>query len=473
MKTKLLLLLLAICEITNAQTAVDTYLQNYMTTNHIPGMSACIVKNGKLAWAKGYGIADIPLNKSVTVNTIFMLASVSKTITADALMNEWECGAFQLTDAINLDLPWNVHNPNYPSTPITYAQILTHTASVQDNWSVLDGALVNGDSPYALGTFMHDYLVVGASNYDANQNFYQYAPGTSYNYCNASSALCGYMVERLAASTTSFNQYCIDSIFTPLCMTNTSWLLSEIADSTMIARPYLYSGGNYSDAYLYGFPDYPDGQLRTTVVSLAKFLLMNMQYGRFGNIRVLDSTTVDLMRTVQFPSIDPTQGLIWYKSLLGSRQIWGHSGGYNGYTSEMWMDPQQNEGVIILTNLDGVTTDPMLTKIFQLADTISLIGKPDLTCNISTEINENILPETELTIYPNPFSSSASINSTAFLNSAELTIFNIYGQKVKTVSNLSGTTIKIERENLNSGIYFYELKQGIKNIATGKLIVAD
>lgn len=149
MKKFYLLSIIVTCNIiANAQPAIDTFLQNYMFTHHIPGMSACIIKNGKVAWAKAYGLADIANNKPVTTNTIFMIESVSKIITADALMNVWENGTFNLNDSINSVLPWNVHNPWFPNVPITFSQLLTHTSSIRDSWHLYNYQVL-GDSPYS------------------------------------------------------------------------------------------------------------------------------------------------------------------------------------------------------------------------------------------------------------------------------------------------------------------------------------
>ena len=137
----------------NAQMAVDTYIQNYMSTNKITGMTASVIKNGKMVWAKAYGIADRKTSKPMTLNTLFALASVCKTITADAFMIEWEKGSFQLDQPINNYLPWSVANPNFTSTSITVRHLMTHLSSIDDNWDVIDANMVKGDSPIQMSTF--------------------------------------------------------------------------------------------------------------------------------------------------------------------------------------------------------------------------------------------------------------------------------------------------------------------------------
>jgi CubicO group peptidase (beta-lactamase class C family) len=120
-----------------ASDALDALLTANMAEAHMPGLAACIVKGGKVAWCNGYGLADIEANRAVTPDTVFLIASVSKTVTAVALMQLWENGAFELDDDVAMALPFAVDHPS-SGLPITYRGLLTHTASVRDNWDVIN-----------------------------------------------------------------------------------------------------------------------------------------------------------------------------------------------------------------------------------------------------------------------------------------------------------------------------------------------
>ena len=82
----------------NAQTALDIYITDQMESKHIPGVSAVIIKDNKLAWVGNYGTANLTTGTAVDTNTIFMLASISKTITCTAIMQLYEDGFFELDD---------------------------------------------------------------------------------------------------------------------------------------------------------------------------------------------------------------------------------------------------------------------------------------------------------------------------------------------------------------------------------------
>ncbi len=95
-----------------------------------------------------------------------------------------------------------------------------------------------------------------------------------------------------------------------------------------------------------------------------------------------------------------------------------------------------------------------------------------LTPCIVTNINENT-EQLSISIYPNPFSTSTTLQTNYNLKGATLTIYNTLGQTVKQIENVSEQTILLNRENLISGIYFIRLTQGNKVIVSDKLIIRD
>ncbi len=119
----------------------DSFITSIMQTEHIPGLSACAISDGEVIWSGNYGHANIAQDIEPTDSTIYVLCSISKTFVAVALMQLWEDGLFGLDDDISQYLPWEVHNPYYPSSPITFRMLMTHTSGIIDNWSMLNQLL--------------------------------------------------------------------------------------------------------------------------------------------------------------------------------------------------------------------------------------------------------------------------------------------------------------------------------------------
>lgn len=327
---------------------LDAVIDTKMQTALVPGLAAAIVKDGRRVWSKGYGLADIAMNRAVTTDTLFILASISKAVLAVAIMQLVEQGHFGLDDDINGKLPFPIRNPRFPDTPITYRMLMSHASSVADGESIDAFELTIGtDAPLSLADFVRGYFLPGGAYYDSD-NWSTRAPASAVEYSNAGAALLGYLVE--VVSGRSLQAYCQQNIFLPLGMEETSWFLSGL-DTTHIALPYEYAGGQYTTEGHYTFPDYPDGQLRSSVDQLARILGMFMNGGELDGTRVLQRATIDEMRRIQYPALDGDQGLLWYYERdTANRRLLGHSGAYIGTSCDLYYLPSAKAGYIILTN---------------------------------------------------------------------------------------------------------------------------
>jgi CubicO group peptidase (beta-lactamase class C family) len=343
----------------------------------VPGLAAAIIKNGRVACTAVAGMADIEQKRRVTPDTLFLIASVSKTITATALMQLYDERKFQLDDDINRYLPFRVRIPASPASPITFRQLLNHTASIKDNTTYINcpGTCAYGssispfvtrgaDSPISLADLTKEYLTPGGAYFDQAKNFEPGAPGTISEYSNMGIVLAGYLVEVISGI--AFDQYCKENIFLPLGMRNTSWRLAGI-DQSVLAVPYDKSSSGYVPYGQYGEPDYPDGMLRTSVNELAYFVIAYMQGGRYRGQRILKARTVkEILRSQT--SLDRSQGLVWSSQSIDGRTVWGHDGDDNGAGTKMWLDPANKDGVILMTN--GIWKDDdnaLLTNLFREA----------------------------------------------------------------------------------------------------------
>lgn len=331
-----------------------TFITERMSEARVPGLSAAIIAGGEVKAVGAWGLANVEEDRAVSTDTLFNLASVSKTVTATAVMMAVEDGDLELDADVNDVLPFRVEHP-YSRTPITLRMLLTHTSGISDNWDVLESVYVEGDSPIALGDFLEDYLVEGGEYYDSEWNYYG-DPGEEYEYSNVASSLAGYMVE--AATGTPFDTYCERRIFEPLGMDEAGWHLADI-DTDNLAMPYGWVDGAWEPYGFYGYPDYPDGGLRTSAPLIARFLAAYAEGGVFDGERILAESTVDQMLDSQIPDLDETQGLIWYSWELGDDEVWGHNGGDDGVATEILFRKSDGAGVVILMNGDGDRWGPV------------------------------------------------------------------------------------------------------------------
>lgn len=330
------------------------FIRRRLPRTNCPAVSVASVFGGSVVWARAFGTANVATVDRARRDTMFNVASVSKTVTGVAALQACERGLLALDADVNDFLGFDVRNPSFLDEPITTRMLLTHTASIRDCWSTLLDVYVPGDPQIGLRRFLRGYFQPGGRWWDAVRNFTHRPPGARYVYANEGVALAGYLVE--AVSGIPLDEWCRTEIFAPLGMDDTGWFLAGL-DRSRIARPYAYryATGSYHSYGLYGYPDYPDGLLRTTPTALGAFLGMVTQGGNSVGGRILQQSTIDEMLTDQIgPNVGGWQGLIWYRMTSDDREdLFGHQGGDAGVWAEMLFRRSDGAGAIVLANGDA------------------------------------------------------------------------------------------------------------------------
>jgi CubicO group peptidase (beta-lactamase class C family) len=432
-----------------------------MDINHVPGAATWISKNGQVIWEQCYGYANLEDSIAVTDTTSFMLASISKTVVGTAIMQLWERGEFELDDDINDYLPFNVRNPYYPDSAITFQMLMTHTSSIHDNWSMIP-LPQPGDPTMPLGELCYEYLVPGGIYY-STFNFSDSVPGVYYDYCNAAIGLLGYLVEEMEDS---FPIHCRDSIFDPLGMNHTSWFLAGL-DTNNIAVRYHWTGTYNQPLPHIGHPGYPAGYLKSSMLDLAQHLTAIMQNGIVDTVRILDSATVDLILSPHFSvTTNFNMGLTWRYENVGGRLIWYHMGNTAGVSTLCGFSPAESSAIIILTNGESYYgfTIPVTLACFSYAAQYG-IEELELSHPVSLILQVN----------PNPFRHTTQIRYSILdtrypIQIPTLSIYDAAGRPVKSfdhelcivnrASTISWDGTDHANRQLGCGVYFLKPTAG-------------
>lgn len=328
----------------------------------LPSVSYCVVKNDKILYSNAKGYADEDRKIKATDSTRYLIASISKTITAVAFMQLVDQNLVDLDDDINLYLPFSVRNPNYDDEPITFRMLLTHTSSISDRFQDnFDLDCYGKDCSMSLDQYCKNVFLSGGI-YNSSKNFTNNEPGFNEDYSNLGFALLGYLVERIA--NTPFDVYCKNKIFIPLGMKKTEWRLANTPLSEL-AIPYSPDIPNQNNPH-FTFPDYPNGGMRTTVLDLSRFLRMFIQNGTFEGKQILSVGSAKEMKTLQFES--ESQGLSFYFEYINDMEVFGHSGGEKGATAEMYYDTKTNIGFIVFTNEEDGFVDNIISYLVSYAE---------------------------------------------------------------------------------------------------------
>jgi len=362
-----------------------------------PSLSACIINGDEITWSNGYGFYDLDNRKSATENTIYNIASISKTITGTALMQLYDQGLFDLDEDVNNYLPFNLRNPNFPDDEITFRMLLSHSSSLNSDLINYYWLNFSADPPFSFYPYpwLEEHLIPGGKWYYSGRWSSTYRPGEYSMYANINFDIISYLVELISGE--NFIDYCKEHIFVPLEMYNTNFNLSGL-NIDNVAIPYHYHNGEYLQinelSYMLGEstpPDkywrirmYPAGGLYTTVNDLSHFFIAHMNDGVWNGIRILEEETVEEMHSIQppgnhDPNTDSYYGLAWTIGINPSGfkvNISGHGGGSYGVHTWMYYIPTENIGVIYFTNGDKYFEKNILFRaIIGLITIISLYQK--------------------------------------------------------------------------------------------------
>jgi CubicO group peptidase (beta-lactamase class C family) len=232
---------------------------------------------------------------------------------------------------------------------------------------------MGGDSPTSLEAFLKGYLLDGGTYYDSAKNFYTKAPMAQEAYCNVGYALIGYLVEVITGR--PFNEYMAEEIFKPLNMHNTFWFLSEIPHHN-IATPHNmpYKETNYKGTQVlkhFGYPEYPAGQLRTTVSDYAQILKLMINKGKVDGNQFIKEKTINEFLKVQYPEAGKWRAISWsynefenfiYYMLMP--RLPSHTGLDPGMSTVVSFDPETRTGALVFSN--SPTTTFKTEKIIYL-----------------------------------------------------------------------------------------------------------
>lgn len=247
---------------------VDSMFASYNLQT--PGAAVAIVKDGKVVFSKGYGMANLDHDIPITPKTVFNIASVSKQFTAFAIYLLEDEGKLSFEDDVRKYIP---ELPGY-GTIIKIKHLLAHTSGLRDQAALT--ALAGSRFSDVMTTEQILKLVV-------RQKALNYTPGTTFSYCNTGYTLLAEIVARVTGKT--FATYTREKIFQPLRMNSTQFSDNHEAIVKNKAESYERINGVYFHKPLNASNPGPSNLL-TTVEDLAKWVL-NFENHLVGNAKLI------------------------------------------------------------------------------------------------------------------------------------------------------------------------------------------
>jgi serine beta-lactamase-like protein LACTB, mitochondrial len=324
---------------------IETAVSSEMSRLAIPGLTVAVVADGQLLWSNGYGLADIENFVPAKTSTVYRIASLSKPITATAVMQLAERGK------LDLDAPIQKYVPAFPEKqwPVTARHLLGHQSGlrhVQDEeWSSTRHYTTLTSS---LDIFKDEPLL--------------FTPGTKTEYSTYGFNLLGCAVE--GASGSKFLDYLRENLFGPAGMEHTrADDVYEVIPNRAPGYQRLPSGHIVNSVLADTSNKIPGGGLCATAPDVARFAIAML-----GNALV-SRESWDTMVAAQKTADGKTTGygLGWRVGRWrGRREVW-HHGGQPRVSTLLYMQPDRRFAVVFLANLENV-----YQPLTELARQISL-----------------------------------------------------------------------------------------------------
>jgi CubicO group peptidase (beta-lactamase class C family) len=339
----------------------------------IPGGAVAIVRDGHVSTTQGFGTADAT-GRPVTATTPFTIGSLSKSITATAVMQLVERGS------VALDTPVQHYVPDFQladgnaASAITVRQLLVQTSGLPPS---------AGQRPLSQPS---TDLAGQVAALDGVRPVT--APGSTYAYSNANYVVLGRLIETVAGE--PFGTYVDEHVFEPLGMTHAHSAIAA-ADADGLSRAHRMWFGLPREVQPLFRPDLePAGFLMASASDLGRYVAAEVDGGTLDGSRLLSAASVtEMEHGVADTNVGDGSryGFGWVDSEIGGIRMVGHVGSTTDMASAAFFSPEQKTGVVILLN--GQST------LYELAH------KPDLIGIAAFELLEGREPDGTITaMYP-------------------------------------------------------------------------
>jgi CubicO group peptidase (beta-lactamase class C family) len=317
---------------------VDETIESEMKREGVPGVAFVYVKDGRIAYMKGYGLANVDENVPVDpAKTIWRIGSISKTFTATAVMQLVERGRVQLEGDVASYLSKVKVPPSFP-LPITVGDLLTHTGGLDE---IRPGTQAPSEAE-----------VLGLSEFLKTRLQRVRPPGTTISYSTYGTTLAGELVEEVTQK--PFEEYLRENVWSPLGMTRTSIRVPpELAED--LAVGYEREKDALVPQAWEWYHTTPASSINSTALDMAHYMIALLEEGRYGSQAILAPGSVRAMQRQQrtmHPLIPGVTYGLW-EDFVGSLRFTEHGGNVAGFSAQMVLVPSERAGFFVVGQLEG------------------------------------------------------------------------------------------------------------------------
>ncbi|HEX6730190.1 MAG TPA: serine hydrolase [Pyrinomonadaceae bacterium] len=344
---------------------IDDYAAKTGLDWKVPGFAVAIVKDDKIVFAKGYGVRELNKPSAVDADTLFAIASNSKAFTAAAMAILVDEGKLKWDDRVTKYLPWfELYDP-WVTREMTVRDLLCHRSGL---------ATFAGDLLWYESDYSREEIVRRARFLKPTTSF-----RTRFGYQNLMFVAAGEVI--LAVTGKTWDEFIRERFFVPLGMARTITTNKQLQAATNVATPHNQFEGTLR-VIRYGNVDNAGaaGAIKSSVADMAQWLRLQLGRGTFVGKKIFGSDRSREMWTPhivvsaiseQAEKFNPTThfnlyGLGWSIGDYQGRKVISHGGGLDGMVSRVALLPEENLGLVVLTNSESVVPNIISNKIVDM-----------------------------------------------------------------------------------------------------------
>jgi CubicO group peptidase (beta-lactamase class C family) len=332
--------------ITSAQ--IDSLTELTLKTFDVPGIAVGVIKDGKLIHAKGYGVKSLRTMQKVDENTLFGIASNSKAFTSAALGMLVDEGKLKWDDKVTDYIPeFKMYDP-YVTEAFTIRDLLTHRSGL--GLGAGDLMMFPDSNNFTKKDIIHNLRYLKAVS----------SFRTKYDYDNNLYIVAGEVVARVSGK--SWEDFIEQRIMQPLGMMTSKASVNRLNNRNNIVMPHAPVNGKVTTIDIeWSEIANAAGGIVSNITDLSKWLIMQMDSGRYGDGKKIFSqevhedfwapqTIINISGGGAYNTHFAAYGLGWFLSdVKGYKQV-THTGGLAGIVTQITLIPELKLGIIVLTN---------------------------------------------------------------------------------------------------------------------------
>ena len=328
---------------------LDAYISKAIKDWEVPGLAIAIVRNDSVIHTGAYGVKELGKPDAVTPQTIFAIGSSSKAFTTALLGVQVDEGKIRWDDPVEKYLSgFHLFDP-YASRELSIRDAVSHRSG-----------LARGDLLWYGSEMNRDEIMRRVRYLQPTWSF-----RSNFGYQNIMYLAAGELSAKVGGK--SWDDLIHERLFTPLGMNHSNTTVTKLKALSDVSTPHTRLDDKVTPIAWRNIDNIaPAGSINSNVIDMAQWVRMHLNKGTYGGKQILKPATVremQLANTVirsdaRTDSLLPethlrAYGLGWFLEDYKGRKIVQHGGNIDGMTALVWMVPEENFGMVILTNMNG------------------------------------------------------------------------------------------------------------------------